>query len=696
MNKYLLRGVIGIALFSFATIAAGAEKVPISDFFTHNIYLQPTLSPSGRYVSIVTWDPKVPERNLLVIDDLKSHSIWRTFAMTFTAGKGSIYHQWGGQELFWDVRWLTDHLIVFGSAENYGALGHPFLTGKIYSLDLDKQQRRLLQGPGEMNRQGFQILRTLANDPKHIVTASHSYARGTAAFSNLSPSAFLLNTHGVLSYAAATDWGKGTTANGHRIMTSPLQNGGLMADRQGEVRLAVGFDEGSGDTVAEFRDSADSKWRSVPAKFLDRLGTQFVDFIPGGNDIYMLDYAANNAQTLSLYRLNPDTGKKALLYSNPQVGIDSTDFHDGLIWGPKHEHVVAVETMYGRPQLSLLQSHGPAAKVLSAFSQSFPGEYPRIMSWSRDGSLAIVAVSSDRDPGRFLLVNVKTMHAQPLFKQRPDINPTDMAPMRPIEFKARDGLLIHGYLTLPNGEAPKNLPMIVYVHGGPHGVRDQWGFDPWVQLLANRGYAVLQINYRGSMGYGYKYMESGYGHWGTTMQYDVIDGTRWAVKQGYANPHRICIFGGSYGGFAALRSAEIAPDLYQCTVGYDGVYDLNMMFDKGDVKNTSNGRLYMQNVLGTDAADRAKQSPVNHVSRLKGGIFLIEGGQDHRAPPAQVDELKQRLNAAGKKYIYLYKEYEGHGFGKVSNQRELAKKLLAFFDHWIGPQSGQQVAAAAR
>ncbi|HET7587359.1 MAG TPA: alpha/beta fold hydrolase [Gammaproteobacteria bacterium] len=678
--KRLLRGAIaGIAL-SFAA-AAGADEVPISHFFTHNVYEQPELSPSGRYLSVVTWDPKFPERNWLVIYDLKDKSIRQTFAMTYTS---STYSFNGGQELFWDVRWVSDDRIVFGSVKHAGAFGHPMLTGKIYSLDIEKKQRRLLQGPWTGNMKGFEILRVLPDDPEHVVTVSHSWwARGNIATANWAPSAFLINTEGSTSYEAATRWGRGTTANGHRIMTSPLQNGSLKADRDGNIRFAMGFDEGTGEDVAVFRTSVDSPWKPVPATFSSLLASEVVDFAPGGQGMYLLDYGSDGAQTLSLYRLDLSTGKRTVLYSNPKVGIDSTLFHDGLIWGPEHKRIVAVETMYGVPKLSLLKADGPVAKVLTAFSGSFPGQYPKILSWSKDGSRAVVDVSSDRNPGQYYLVDVQTMHAEPLFQRQPDIDPARMASMRPIEFKARDGALIHGYLTLPNGKAPEDLPMIVFVHGGPHGIRDRWGFDPTVQLLANRGYAVLQINYRGSMGYGWTYMSAGFNHWGTTMQYDVIDGTRWAIDQGYADAERVCIFGASYGAYAAIRSAEIEPDLYQCTVGYDGVYDLNMMLENLDDANASAFR-YGRDVLGVDHADRADQSPVNHVERLTGGIFLIQGGADHVTPTEQVNKLKKRLDDAGKKYEYLYKAHEGHGFLKVSNQREVATKLLVFFDQWIG------------
>ncbi|HET6724960.1 MAG TPA: prolyl oligopeptidase family serine peptidase [Gammaproteobacteria bacterium] len=593
------------------------------------------------------------------------------------------------QELFSKVHWVSDTRLVFGSTESYGAFGASFLTGKIYSIDLDGGGLSLLQAPWAGNPKGFHILRVLQDDPEHIVTADYYLDIGTWNASkngDKSPSAYLINTEGS-TYKAATRWGHGMTPNGHRIMTSPLPNGGLAADSSGRVRLAWGFDPDSGEDEAMYRPVG-GNWQAIPGTFSGLMGTGVVGFDADGQHIYVLDYA-DKPDTLALYRLDPKTGKKTLVFHDPNAGIDD------MIFGAGGKKLAAIETMYGLPKLTLIDKGGPVAKILSAFSRGFPGQYPQIVSWSRNGDKAVVDVSSDRNPGQYYLVDVKSMKASKLFSRQPDINPADMARMRPIEFKARDGMLIHGYLTLPNGTTGKNLPMIVYVHGGPYTIRDTWGFDPWVQLLANRGYAVLQVNYRGSIGYGWNYQKAGFRHWGTTMQYDVIDATKWAIKQGYANANRVCIFGGSYGGFAAIRSAEIAPDLYKCTVGYDGVYDLNMMYDNEDSFGTSAGVYFLHNVLAKTEKERAENSPVNHVGRLTGGIFLVQGGADKIVRPEQAEELKDRLDRAGKHYTYFYREHELHGFRNVDNERELAKSLLAFFGHWIGPDSASQKAVAA-
>ena len=220
-------------------------------------------------------------------------------------------------------------------------------------------------------------------------------------------------------------------------------------------------------------------------------------------------------------------------------------------------------------------------KVRASLMRAFPGSNVRITSTTADGSLAIVFVDSDVNPGDYYLFDTKTMRAEFLRATRTWIDPRQMRPRKPIEVTARDGVKLHGYLTQPAGTGPQ--PLVVLPHGGPHGIRDTWEFDWEAQLLASRGYAVLQINFRGSAGYGMDFETAGYRQWGAGMQDDVTDATRWAIEQKVTEPNRICIFGGSYGAFAALMGAAREPDLYRCAVGYAGIYDLELMLSSADI-----------------------------------------------------------------------------------------------------------------
>ncbi len=231
----------------------------------------------------------------------------------------------------------------------------------------------------------------------------------------------------------------------------------------------------------------------------------------------------------------------------------------------------------------------------------------------------------------------------------------------------------------PRGaEEAKHLPLVVYVHGGPYGIRNRWEFDSNVQALASRGYAVLQVNYRGSGGYGGAFERAGYREWGGRMQDDLTDATRWAVAQGIADPQRLGILGGSYGGYAALEGAVKEPDLYRCAIGYVGVYDLKLMYSSGDIPQSEYGTKYLEKVLGTDDSVLWDRSPLAHVDRLKAKVMLVVGGADWRVSPMQGERLHDALDRAGIQHEWLYKRTEGHGFYDEGNRTELLERVVAF------------------
>lgn len=255
--------------------------------------------------------------------------------------------------------------------------------------------------------------------------------------------------------------------------------------------------------------------------------------------------------------------------------------------------------------------------------------------------------------------------------------------MRPIDLLARDGLRLHGYVSQANGSAGKPLPMVVMPHGGPFGIRDRWGFNEQVQMLANAGYVVLQVNFRGSGGYGMKFAEAGAQQWGGTMQDDVTDATRWAIAQGIADPKRICVYGGSYGAYAALMGVAKEPGLYRCAIGYVGVYDLPTMHSHGDIQQRGSGETYLREWIGEPAALGAV-SPNRIADRIKVPVFLAAGGEDERTPIEHTKMMEQALRRAGVPVETLYYPNEGHGFYVEANRKEYYTRLLAFLSRHLG------------
>jgi dipeptidyl aminopeptidase/acylaminoacyl peptidase len=244
-----------------------------------------------------------------------------------------------------------------------------------------------------------------------------------------------------------------------------------------------------------------------------------------------------------------------------------------------------------------------------------------------------------------------------------------MAPMTPIRYTSRDGLAIHGYLTLPVGREPKDLPCVVNPHGGPWH-RDVWGYNPEVQFLANRGFCVLQVNFRGSTGYGRAFWEASFGQWGLAMQDDVTDGVRWLVAQGYADPKRIAIYGASYGGYATLAGITRDPDLYAAAVSYVGVSNLfTFLASIPPYWQTELERLYA--MVGHPERDKARMtatSPALNADRMRTPLMVAQGANDPRVKKAESDQVVEALRKRGVEVEYMVKDNEGHGFRNEENQ----------------------------
>jgi dipeptidyl aminopeptidase/acylaminoacyl peptidase len=260
-----------------------------------------------------------------------------------------------------------------------------------------------------------------------------------------------------------------------------------------------------------------------------------------------------------------------------------------------------------------------------------------------------------------------------------------MAAMKPIRYTSRDGLTIHGYLTLPVGRAPKNLPVVVNPHGGPWA-RDSWWFNQEVQFLANRGYAILQMDFRGSTGYGRKHWEASFKQWGKTMQNDITDGVKWLINEGVADSNRVAIYGASYGGYATLAGITFTPELYACAVDYVGVSNL-FTFMKTIPPYWEAWRKQMYEMVGDPTKDSLLMraaSPVFHVDKIRCPLFVAQGANDPRVNKAESDQMVDALKKRGIHVEYMVKNDEGHGFYNEENRFEFYGVMEQFLDQNIG------------
>jgi len=318
-------------------------------------------------------------------------------------------------------------------------------------------------------------------------------------------------------------------------------------------------------------------------------------------------------------------------------------------------------------------------KHLPSYEVAFQG-------YTRDEKTFIVAAYNDRTPGARYIYDSTADRLTKLADINPALPEQQMAPMKPIQYTARDGTVIHGYLTVPVGRAPKNLACVVNPHGGPWA-RDSWGYNSEVQFLANRGFCVLQMNFRGSTGYGRTFWEASFGQWGLSMQDDITDGVRWLIDQGIADPKRIGIYGASYGGYATLAGVTFTPELYAAAVDYVGVSNL-FTFLNTIPPYWKPLLAKMHEMVGHPERDKARlsaTSPVLHVDKIETPLFIAQGARDPRVNKDESDQVVRALKERGVEVQYMVKDNEGHGFANDENKFEFYEAMEKFLVKHLKP-----------
>ncbi len=651
--KPVLHWIAGLSLCALASVAVAAKPVSFADLARHVHYKRVKISPDGRHAAATSVLPN--GQTVLALLDLE-------------ANKGVSIKARNGDDVY-DFWWVTPEYVVYSVAEHVGGWDAPLLTGELYSVKADGSGSAMLFGYRMATMKTGSLL-------QHASTE-----RGTATFLapiEGDPHEFLVSIrhwdaarNGAFDEVYRMDVRNG---NKHRVVRAPMREAEFLADHHGHVRLAFG-DDLQGNRKIYLRPAAGGDWQLLKQASADR---DVPLAFSADDSVVWFECAA--PQGFGVCRFDPATRSMEPVWSNPRVEPDS------LARGLARNSIIGVNFTDGRPATALFDNQSPDAKVLVSLMKQYPGESVHFVSGTADGSKTVALVDADVVPGAFLLFDRATGTAKLLARRAAWIDPAQLGRVVPFTFKTRDGLTEHGYVTYPPGQTgAKDLPMVVFVHGGPFGVRDRWEYDPYVQAMATRGYAVLQVNYRGSGGYGYAFQKAGWKQWGGKMQDDVTDATRWAISQGIADRDRICIYGGSYGGYAALEGAVKVPDLYKCAIGYVGVYDLPLMFGRGDITWYRYSKEALKRILGTDLTVLARHSPINQLDRLKAKVMLIVGGRDVRVPPVQGKNLHHALEKRGIRHEWLYKPHEAHGFYDEKNIAELFEKVDAFLDANIGP-----------
>lgn len=647
MNTILTRYFV-LLIFVLCTNAyAIKSNIPTESFSKDVEYSQVTISPKGDYLAVVN---KVEGKNTLIILDAKTFKALHVVAFAGNAQVGSY-------------RWVNDERVVIAKEYLRGWKDHPEYHGEIFGVNADGGSSRYLVGYIGEQQVGSRIkkqtplygtsyvLDPLLNDRRKMLVVTIPWTSS--------------NEPHTVVYEVDVFSGKR-----RKVTSSPSRLAQFLTDHEGNVRVSVSTDNYI-DAQIHIKDKSGGDWKKLDLGDERYTDISLKTFDNQGDSIYMT--ASQGGEAEGLYKLNLETNKVDLIVQEPLVSPKR-------VWVDEaSKELFAVETELGYPSYAFINSSAKSER-LKALIAALQGDQVQLISSTLDGNKNVIYASSDTNPGRYYLFDAIKNKLSVLFSSRSWLEPSQMAVTKPINFKTRDGLTIYGYLTVPQNVEEKNLPLVVMPHGGPHGPRDWWGFDPDAQVLASRGIAVLKVNFRGSGGFGRNFEHAGHQKWGSKIQYDIIDGVKHLIAEGTVDKNNMCIVGASFGGYSALQSAILEPDMFKCAVGVVGIYDLPLMFEEGDIAQSDSGQRYLKNVIGEDEAQLKAFSPTYNVDKLKASVLIVHGGEDQRAPIEQAESLVAALKKANHPYELELLENEGHGFYKPEHQLKYYNRVIRFLE----------------
>ncbi len=601
----------------------GQKLIPLTDFFKNAQVRSYSISPDGKFLAYLK--PYQKRMNVFVQDVEGKTPEKRLTNQTDRDISG----------FFWKENDTILFLRDFGGDENY----------HLFRVSVDGTDERDLT-PFEETRVG--VIDDLENiDDEHIIISMNK--RDKKVFD-----AHRLNVK---------------TGKTEMIAKNPGNFSGWMTDHKGKLRVASATD--GVNTSVFYRDNEKQKFRKIiTTNFKTSVSPLFFTF--DNKNLYVNSNLNRDKSAIAIF--NPKTKKETkVLFSHDEVDVG------GLSYSKKRKVLTNASYTTWKHQYKFFDSEAEATHK-DLLSQ-LPGYEVYLTSTNKNEDTFVVRTYSDRSLGAYYLYTPADKKLTKLKDVSPWIKEADMAEMKPITYKSRDGLTIHGYLTLPKGAEAKNLPTIVMPHGGPWA-RDRWGYRPDVQFLANRGYAVLQMNFRGSTGYGKKFWSASFKKWGKEMQDDITDGVNYLIKEGIADKEKIGIYGGSYGGYAVLAGLTFTPDVYAVGVDYVGVSNL-FTFMKTIPPYWKPYLTMLYEMVGNPEKDKdllRSASPIFHVDKIKAPLMVVQGAKD---PRVNIEESNQIVDALKKKGIdvpYIVKENEGHGFRNEENKLEMYGKVEKFLE----------------
>ena len=627
--------LIGPLLFA-ACSTKTEEKAPtiaVEDFFKNPEKFSWRISPDGEYISYLS--PHKGHTNVFVRKVTDSVAI----AVTNDTVRNVYRYQWKGNRIIY----LQD----VGGDENF----------QMFSVAIDGKDLKALTPFTKVRTEILDDWRDIAGKEKEMMIGLNK--RDARYFD---------------PYSIDIETGELKV-----LFQNDKNYDSWFTDHTGIIRIATKTD-GVNTTYYHRTTEAATFDSFLTTTYKDQFAIQFFTF--DNKNIYASSNIGRDKTAIVEYDL---AGRKEVkeIYSNPDYDVD------GLSYSEKRKVLTAVNyTSWKREQHFLDKETEAEYKKMR---DKFKGYEIGIYGNNNAEDKFVVWTGNDKVAAKYYFYDKKTGDTKFLADAFPWLKEENMATMKPVEYKSRDGLTIHGYLTLPKGVEGKNLAVVINPHGGPWA-RDDWGFNNEAQLFANRGYAVLQMNFRGSTGYGKEFWLKSQKQWGKTMQDDITDGVNWLIKEGIADAKRVAIYGGSYGGYATLAGVTYTPDLYACAVDYVGVSNM-FTFMKTIPPYWEPYKAMFYEMVGDPVKDSlllAEVSPALHAGNIKTPLFVAQGANDPRVNKAESDQMVEALKKRGVAVDYMVKNDEGHGFANENNRLDFYKAMDKFFDKYL---SGKPVEA---
>lgn len=648
-------------LFAVVNVEAAIERLPVEAFTKEPFISRARLSPDGRHLAFLR---DFQTRTMIHVANLETNKLTR-----LDPGDALLVNDLPKE--VGSYTWISDRRLILVTTVLDSVYG-------VVAVNLDGNGGQAISGY-EDNRINLNGTKFFAREVIH-------------RFHDKNHSVLMLDRHeSGAGNPNRPDIIKVNTLTG--VATTVLKNPGEVTrfglDSAGVARFGVlSHGEQSG---AIYRADEKSPWQTIlPLQKRDGQ-MQPLGLDAANNRIFVSNLTT--AKRWAVFSLDPATGslsepllsdaKYDIIPERYSPAIDGVGLA-GPIFAEKKGTLAGIRYYTESPRVRWFDPD--FVKFQAAADRRFPDTVNLLVDQSRDGRKLLWLAFSDQNPGSYHLLDLDQKTFKLMGVIRPWIDPAKMAPMLAVKYEARDGLVIHGYLTVPVGHQPKDLPLVVMPHGGPW-VRDVWGYDPLGQLLANRGYAVLQMNYRGSTGYGDELYQEARKQIGGKIQDDIEDATRWAIAAGVADPRRIAILGMSYGGYSALFALGHNPELYRCGISFAGVTDWPAIYEDSDVAESKLASKYWREQIGDPKKDVDRlraASPAHFADKISAPVLIIQGKQDQRVPQDQAKRMITALERAGRNPESLFLAKVGHNYGQEKDRIQIYNAIIGFLEKHLG------------